>query len=310
VIFAVLGFAGDFFYTTFVEVIGSGNVYVIGPFTVPEALRTLAHTVVRLSEYEGVALISWVIALIGAAAALSQSLLRARRSDAVWMIALWIIVAGASWVVRRHFYFAFALAPFLVAALLTVRRYSHQAMIALAIALAFYAKPFSHVFDLALPLRRAGGIAASDSSELAAIPRARGAAMDERTKKGVEAVHRFVRTSLKSNETFYDFASVGVLYFLFDRECPTRHPTVPAHESEALQREVIAELERNPRIRAALIAFPTAYIDVDGIHNRDRAPLIWKYLEENFDHAFDENGVVFWTRRPLTLPSPPRQGEG
>jgi hypothetical protein len=213
------------------------------------------------------------------------------------MIALWIIVAGASWVVRRHFYFAFALAPFLVAALLAARRYSPQTMIALSIALAFYAKPFSHVFDLALPLRRAGGIVASDGSELAGIPRARGAAMDERTKKGVEAVHHFVSKSLKPNETFYDFSSVGMLYFLFDRDCPTRHPTVPAHESEEMQRSVIAELERNPRIRAALIAFPTGYIDIDGIHNRDRAPLVWKYLQEHFQHSFDENGVVFWTRR-------------
>ena len=100
-----------------------------------------------------------------------------------------------------------------------------------------------------------------------------------------------------ADETFYDFASVGVLYFLFDRDNPARHPTVPAYESEELQREMIDALKNNPRVRAALIAFPTAYPDVDGVHNRDRAPLIWQYLEENFQPAFDENGVVFWMRR-------------
>jgi hypothetical protein len=296
-IFAVLGFAWDFVRTSFVEVIGSGGIYVVAPLDVPEGLRTLAHTVSRISIYEDFAAVCWVIALIASAVALSQSLLRARRGDAVWMIALWIVVAGASYVVRRHFYFAFAVAPFLIGALLAVRRHSRAAAIALAIALTFVAKPFAHVFDLALPLRRSGGFTAGQSVELTTLPRARGAVMDPRTKAGIESVQRFIDSSLKPDETFYDFASVGMLYFLFDRDSPARHATVPAYESEALQRELIAELENNPRVRAALIAFPTTYSDIDGIHNRDRVPLVWKYLQENYEQTFAENGVVFLTRR-------------
>lgn len=295
---AVFGFATDFVRTSLVEVIGSGGVYVVGPLEAPHGLQTLAHLIARLEEYETLAAIVWIIALIAAAAALSSSPFRARRSDAVWMIALWIVLAGASYVVRRHFYFAFALGPFLIGALLAVRRHSRPAAIALAIVLAFFAKPFSHVFDVALPLRRTGGVAPPQGwTELTAIPRARGAVMDARTRTGVESVQRFIQSSLKPDETFYDFASVGVLYFLFDRDSPARHPTVPAYESEALQREMIDALKNNPRVRAAVIAFPTAYPDVDGVHNRERAPLIWQYLQENFQPAFDENGVVFWMRR-------------
>jgi hypothetical protein len=298
IVFAAFGFAGDFIRTTVVEVIGAGGVYVVGPLEAPQGLRTLAHLIARLEEYETLAALCWVIALITAAAALSKSPLRAKRSDAVWMVALWIVLGGASYVVRHHYYFAFALGPFLVGALLAMRRHSRPAAIALTIVLVFFAKPFSHIFDLALPLRRAGGVTVpQDWSELTTLPRARGAVMDARTKAGVESVQRFLHTSLKPEETFYDFASVGVLYYLFDRNSPARHPTVPAYETEALQRELIESIEKNSRVRAALIAFPTAYPDIDGVHNRDRAPLIWQYLQEHFQPAFDENGVVFWVRR-------------
>jgi len=293
----VLGVLPDFFHTTFVEVIGSGGIYVQGPLPVPDVVRTLAHTAGLISLTESFAIVCWILALIGAAAALSASPLRARRADAVWMIALWLVMAGASFVVRRHFYFAFALAPFLIGGLLAVRRHSRPAAIALTIVLAFLAKPFSHVFDLALPIRRSGGIAPQESVALTDPPRARGAVTDARTKTGIDAVQRFLRTSLKPDETFYDFASIGMLYFIFDRPSPARHPTVPAYESMALQRELIAELERNKLVRAALIHFPTGYIDVDGIHNRERAPLIWEYLQKNFRPAFAEDGVVFWMRR-------------
>ena len=295
---AAFGFAGAFLRTSLVEVIGSGSVYVAGPLEAPQGLHTLAHLIARLEEHETLAAIVWVLALIAAAAALTSSPFRARRSDAVWMIALWIALAGASYVVRRHFYFAFALGPFLIGTMLAVRRHARPAAIALAIVLAFFARPFSHVFDVALPLRRSGGVTPPQGwTEITAIPRARGAVMDARTRSGVETVQRFLASSLQPDETFYDFASVGVLYFLFDRASPARHPTVPAYEPEALQRELIATLENDPKVRAVLIAFPTAYPDVDGVHNRERAPLIWRYLQDHFQPAFDENGVVFWMRR-------------
>jgi hypothetical protein len=300
-IFLVLGILPDFFSVTLFEVLSSGGIYVKAPFEVPDVVRTLAHMAARISLTEDFAVICWVLALIGAAASLTRSPLRAKRSDAVWMIALWLVLAGASWIVRRHYYFAFALGPFLVGALLAVRRHSKPAAIALAIALAFVAKPFSHVFDLALPILRTGG-GMEQWVPLTDPPRARGAHADMRTKAGIESVGKFINTRLKPDETFYDFTSVSMLYFLFDRESPARHPTIPAYESPRMQQEMIAELERNQKVRAALIHFPTGYIDIDGIHNRDRAPLLWKYLQENFEPAFDENGVVFWMRRDRTDP--------
>lgn len=295
---AIFGFAGSMIRTSLVEIIGTGSVYVVGPFEAPEGLRTLAHLVGGLANYETLAAIAWVIALISCAAALSSAPFRARRADAVWMIALWIVLCGATYVTRRHFYFAFALGPFIVGAILALRRHSRAAAIAVTLIVAMLARPVAHVFDLALPLRKSGGVQTPPEwSELTSIPRARGAVMDARTRSGVEATQRFLATSLKPDETFYDFASVGVLYFLFDRDDPARHATVPSYSTEKLQREVIETLQKNPKIRAALIAFPTALTDIDGVPNRDRAPLIWQYLQQNFQPAFDENGVVFWMRR-------------
>jgi hypothetical protein len=72
---------------------------------------------------------------------------------------------------------------------------------------------------------------------------------------------------------------------------------VPAYETVAGQQEVIATLERNRKIRAALIAFPFAYASIDGIANADRAPLVSRYLQTHFAPALDQDGVVIWMRR-------------
>ncbi len=76
-----------------------------------------------------------------------------------------------------------------------------------------------------------------------------------------------------------------------------RHQEIPFVESEAAQREVVARLERDLSVRAVLIDFPDVHSAIDGVANRVRAPLLWGYLEQRFVPAFDDHGVVFWTRR-------------
>ena len=128
----------------------------------------------------------------------------------------------------------------------------------------------------------------------AAFPRTRGGFFDEHARRGLESAARF---PLRPGETFFDFANAPILYYLMERDCPIPWPEVPLYESQQSQREVIETLERNRKIRAVLTAFPGAFPDIDGIHNRNRAPLVWTYIEKNFQPAFSENGVEFWTRR-------------
>ena len=102
---------------------------------------------------------------------------------------------------------------------------------------------------------------------------------------------------MKPNETFFDFANMPILYYLFDRRCPVRQPEVPFYESETLQREVIARLDGDPTVRAALVQFPNqGFVAIDGVPNAIRAPLVAQYLREHFAPAYASDGVVFWIK--------------
>lgn len=293
-VFALFGFAGDYVRVTLGEVLSTGGIYMIGATDLPECLRSISALAMRIGDPECLALLVWVIALVGGATALGRSL-RARRRDGVWYVALWIVLAAISFVERRHFYFVFAAAPFIAGTLLLLARRAREAAIVLTLLIVFLARPFAHIFDVATPLRRAHGLPAGD--RLAApLPRAGDALFDPGTARALGAMQRFLAGSLRRDETFFDFANAGLLYYLFDRDCPIRQVEVPLYESEAAQREVIATLERNRRVRAALIVFPSAYSSIDGVPNRERAPLVWRYLETHFTPAFDEEGVVFWLR--------------
>ena len=88
-----------------------------------------------------------------------------------------------------------------------------------------------------------------------------------------------------------------MLYYLCDRDCPTRQIEVAFYEPERLQREVIAAIERNPRIRAAMVPSADDGTGVDGVANPTRAPLVWQYLQQHFVPDYAEGGVIFWRRQ-------------
>src|SRR5436190_3095457 len=295
-IFALFGILDDFFHATFAEVLGASSVYVTGPIDIPHGLHTLGGIIAYVRHANTLAGLFWSVALIGATVALTLSPLRARRSDAVWLVAAWIALAGATYVVRQHDYFAFAIAPFLIGAIVAARRHSRALAIALSIIVALIAKPTTHLFDVATPLRRAHGIVASGFVEYRGTPRARGAVMNPATAKALASAQRFLTTQLRPNETFYDFAGAGSLHYIFDRDSPSRMIEVAMSERESTQREIIAALEHNRRVRAVLILFPGGITHVDNIRNSARAPLVWRYIQEHFRPAFSENGAEFWMR--------------
>ncbi len=102
-------------------------------------------------------------------------------------------------------------------------------------------------------------------------------------------------------DTFYDFADRGNLFFLLDRDCPVRHVEVSFYESEKAQRGVIATIDRNPHIRAALVPATDATA-IDGVPNSVRAPLVWRYLQANFAPDVAVGEIVIWRR--LHYPGP------
>jgi hypothetical protein len=126
--------------------------------------------------------------------------------------------------------------------------------------------------------------------------RARGAAFDRASADRIAAVGAFIDGNLKADETWLDFTSTSVPYFLFDRRCPVRYSEVAFYETPEAQREVIGAIETNPRVRAALVHFRAKDEAIDGVPNSVRAPLVWNYIQQNFHPAFSLGDVAFWMR--------------
>src|SRR5258706_15376765 len=99
-----------------------------------------------------------------------------------------------------------------------------------------------------------------------------------------DSAQNYISPHLKPEETFVDFTNRGLLYYLVDRDCPLRQIEVAFYEPEARQREVIAAIERNPRIRAALVPPPDGDdTGADVVANPVRAPLGRRYRQEHFE---------------------------
>jgi hypothetical protein len=131
----------------------------------------------------------------------------------------------------------------------------------------------------------------------AGIRRAAGVWMNVDNARKVAAAQGFVDNALAPGETFFDFANMPILYYLFDRRMPVRQYETPFYESNDLQREVIARLESDRSVRAALMQFPNrGDRSIDGVPNTVRAPLVFAWLRAHFAPAYERDGVVFWVR--------------
>jgi hypothetical protein len=300
---AVRGTLGDLLRVTLFEVLPLGPVYALGLDWAPAALQShavLPDALLTVFDPSVFRFLLWAVVTLATAAGLAASPLRARwRTEPLWLLGSWVAVAGFSFAERHHDYFLFGLAPFLViAAFLLWRARSAPAHTWGAVALAVLVAVSQPTIHLVVSsMLRTGQVPRGDVIEYTAVPRARGALFESLDVLRLEAARTFVRTALRPGETYFDFANKPILYFLFDLPCPIRQLEVPFYETEEAQREVIARLERDRSVRAALIAFGTPRkAAIDGVRNPERAPLVWAWLQQHFRPAYVQNGVVFWVR--------------
>ncbi|HET7435330.1 MAG TPA: hypothetical protein VFN10_11545, partial [Thermoanaerobaculia bacterium] len=87
----------------------------------------------------------------------------------------------------------------------------------------------------------------------------------------------------------------AILFYFLRRDNPVRYVETANYETEERQRQVIAAIAGNPKVKAVLVPLPGGTA-VDNVPNDVRAPLVWKYLQENFHPDFAEGDVVFWRR--------------
>ena len=129
------------------------------------------------------------------------------------------------------------------------------------------------------------------------VPRAAGAWFRDKDAAIIATSRDYLDRVVGPDGTFFDFTNRGLLFFLLDRDIPIRQIEPAFYETEALQRDVIARIESNPRVRAALV--PKGMDDHTGVDipNQMRAPLVWKYLQDHFQPDYEDENVVFWRRK-------------
>lgn len=306
VVAVTLGIADDFFRVTFGELLGHSAAYTTGINTLPNRLRELAtfpEILGKIFEPRNNAFVVWAVAVLIGGAGIGHHLIRARRrTDPLFLIAFWIGLAGISFAEREHFYVWFAYPAFVVTGLwilIRSRRGTYRAAaVALGGVLFVLNAPTSHVL-IASENRRATQQVVVDMSTCRALPRAHDAWFRQSTARRLEIARRYA-SQLGPNDTYFDFSNTPLLYFLLDRRSPIRQVEVPQYESSELQQEVVSRLESDRSVRAVLIAFPhgdgAEVFDMDGVPNRQRAPLVWSWIQQHFRPDFAEDGVEFWRR--------------
>ena len=304
IVLGMYGIAGDFVRVTLFEIAPLAGAYALPPFQTPAALAPIANVpevLAALFDKSTYLYVVWAIVAIAAGAALvrprrDESARRRARDEAILILAVFMVITGFSYAERHHLYWQFALAPLAAAAIFRLSRSQARALVPAAVVAALMAaQPTPHIAIVGA-LRRTHGVIDAGWRELG-LPRAQGALVNDRDAAVIDAVLRYAQPRLAQGETFFDFSNRGLLHFLLDRDCPIRQPEGAFYETEALQREVIARLDANPRVRFAIVSATVDAASVDGIPNATRAPLVWSYIQQHFALDHEEAGLAFWVRK-------------
>jgi hypothetical protein len=97
----------------------------------------------------------------------------------------------------------------------------------------------------------------------------------------VQNLRRVIDEVVPRGKTFFEFGNEPGLYFLLGRRPPVRYSHVPSYQTIEKQHEVIAALERE-RPPVAILSSGTERDSFDGVPNRDRAPLVQRFLDSHY----------------------------
>jgi hypothetical protein len=295
VAFAIFGILGDFLRGTFGEILSLGPAYTLNTFTMA---RSIAETPMfpeflrAAFQSDAFPYVMWCAIAIATGVLLARP--RRRSREAFVIVGVWIVAGAISYAERHHLYFIDAVAAMAVAATFFAIRRRAALAPALAAALVIVSMPTTHIGIVGW-VRRLRGPAEEGWVEVRDLPRARGALMRTTDAAELASVKKYAGLALRRDETFFDFTNRAAFFYFLNRDNPIRHVEVAYYESEPAQRAVIAALEHDQRVRAALVS--PGGTAVDGVANEVRAPLVWQYLQEHFTPDFQEGNVVFWRRR-------------
>jgi hypothetical protein len=294
---AATGCLGAFVRVTLFEIPRLTEAYAMQFFWFPEAHAAVAGVPELLAGLflpRVVWIVLWCLIALGTAAAAAATR-PPHRLDTLLVAGAWVVVVAVAYGERAHVSFMTVAVPLVVAAICLLPRPHRAAAIVLMIVMCAPTRMlerFHTRLHHAAPLDPI--LARYDP---AALPRTRGAWLDRRNAVRLADAQLFLTRALGPDDTFFDFANMPGLHWVFDRRAPVRYPEVPFYESEAAQREVIAAIDGNPHVRVALMQF-TNHNDawIDAVPNATRAPLVAAYLRARYAPAYARDGVVFWIR--------------
>ena len=297
------GFLVDFFRVTLTEIANLGPVYTLRPMEggPPQSLdRQFPEILTAVFDQRGMMYLGWIASMIIFAVMLTrprQSMVT-RRTEPLFIMAVFVLATGISYAERQHIYFHFILPGFIAtAAYILWRRRSTVARvggIALVTTLLFLTN-FTIHFAIDTYLRRTHGVTDPYWREIG-LPTGRTAIYHADDIAFIDTVDRWVDAHLGPDDTFYDFTDHAILYMLTQRRMPVRQVEVATCERPERQHEVIARLDRNPHVKAVLVSSQQTS-GVDLVPNWKRAPLIWQYIQEHFEPDMTEGKVTIWRRK-------------
>lgn len=295
IVMLIAGCLSAFLRVTLFEILPLTDAYTIGFFDFPAAynsMRGLPDIAAGLFAMRTVWIVLWGAIAIATSAMLA---FRQRRTiEPLVIIGVWVMASALSYAERTNVYFMPVAIGVVVAVAHQLRRNRAAIAVISILILAMCAPTARLLRDGAM--RRVHG-ADRAFTRYTAAPRASGVWMNVDNARKVAAAQSFIAT-LAPSDTFFDFANMPILYYLFDRRLPVRQYETPFYEPEELQREVIARLENDRSVRAALMQFPNrGDFSIDGVPNTVRAPLVFAWLRAHFTPAYARDGVVFWVRR-------------
>ncbi len=292
----IAGCFGAFLRVTMFEILPLRDVYTIAFFEFPQtytATRALPEIVAGLFAMRTVWIVLWGSIAVATSAALA---FRQRRTiEPLLILGAWVMASALSYAERTNVYFMPVAVILVVAVAHALRRRKH-AFAAASLLVIIIAAPTAWLLHDGRMRRESGADPAFVRYNAAS--RAAGVWMNIDNARKVAAAQAFAGNALAPSETFFDFANMPILYYLFDRRLPVRQYETPFYESEDLQREVISRLERDHSVRAALMQFPNrGDLTIDGVPNTVRAPMVFAWLRAHFVPAYARDGVIFWVRK-------------
>jgi len=291
----IAGCLGAFLRVTLFEILPLRDVYTIGFFDFPATyttMRALPEIAAGIFSMRTVWIVLWGAIAVATSTAM---VFRQRRTiEPLIVLGVWVMASALSYAERTNVYFMPVAIIIAVAIAHLLRRYRMALAITTIIIVVMCAPTARFLRD---GTTRRTHNADRAFARYTATARTAGVWVNVDNVRKLASAQAFI-DRLAPSETFFDFGNMPILYYLFDRRMPVRQYETPFYEPEELQREVIARLENDRSVRAALMQFPNrGDLMIDGVPNTVRAPLVFAWLQTHFAPEYSRDGVIFWVRR-------------